>query len=111
MKKNVKNLMMGALVVMAVGLAGCASIVGSTNMLTDDKIKSDTSGVLGYSPDDLIITSRRTEGTNTYVNLKAKNGKEFVCVINGGNMLTFGMTNPPMCNKKGEPINTNPFQR
>jgi hypothetical protein len=111
MKNNVRNLMMGVLFVMAFCLAGCASIAGSTNMLTDDKIKSDTSGVLGYSPDDLTITSRRTEGTNTYVNLKAKDRKEFTCIINGGNLLSFGMTNPPMCNKKGEPINTNPFQR
>lgn len=103
--------MTGLLVASLFGLAGCATIAGSTNMLTDDKIKSDTSGALGYSPNELTITSRRTEGTNTYVNLKANDGKQFSCIINGGNALSFGMTNPPMCNKKGEPINANPFQR
>jgi hypothetical protein len=93
------------------GISGCASVAGSTNMLTDDKIKSDTAGVLGYSPSDLTITSRRTEGTNTYVNLIASNKKEYSCVINGGNLLTMGMTNPPQCAKKGEPIATGPFQK
>jgi hypothetical protein len=90
---------------------GCASIASGTNTLTDEKIKSQTSGALGYSPDDILIVSRRTEGTNTYTNLKAKDGKEFTCIINGGNLLTMGMVNPPMCSKKGEPINTNPFHK
>ena len=89
----------------------CATIAGSTNMLTDDKIKSNTSGALGYAANDLSIIDRRTEGTNTYVNLKANDGKEFTCIINGGNLLTFGMTNPPLCNKKGEPISPSSFQR
>lgn len=82
--------------------SGCSSIAGSTNMLSDDKIKSETAGTLGYSPQDLVIVNRRTEGTNTYVNLKAKDGKEFACTINGGNLLSFGMTNPPACNRKGQ---------
>jgi hypothetical protein len=80
-------------------------------MLTDDKIKSSTSGVLGYSPEDLNIIDKRVDGTNTYVNLRAKDKKEFTCIINGGNLLSFGMINPPMCNKRGEPIGSNPFQR
>jgi hypothetical protein len=92
-------------------ISGCAAIAGSTNMLTDEKIKSDTSGALGYSPDDLTITSRRTEGVNTYVNLKAKDRREFTCILNGGNLLTMGIVNPPMCNKKGQPIQTNSFRR
>jgi len=92
-------------------LTGCASIAGGTNMLTDDKIRSETAGTLGYAPDDLTITSRRTEGTNTYVMLKAADGKEFACTVNGGNLLTMGIVNPPLCNKKGEPVNANPFQR
>lgn len=95
----------------ALALGGCASLAESTNTLSDEKILSQTAGTLGYSPKDLTITSRRTEGTNTYVDLKTKDKKEFVCVLNGGNLLTFGMTNPPSCNKKGEPIKTNPFQR
>lgn len=90
--------------------AGCSSIAGSTNMLTDEKIKSSTSGALGYSPDEVAIVNRRTDGTNTYVNLKAKDGKEYTCIINGGNILTFGMTNPPACNRKGQPIKSGPMQ-
>ncbi len=90
---------------------GCAMIASHTNMLTSAKIKSITSGALGYQPSDLTITSKRIDGTNTYVNLRTTDGKDFTCIINGGNILTLGMTNPPMCNKKGEPINSNPFQR
>lgn len=95
--------------IVAFTFSGCTTIAGKTNTLTDDKILSSTSGALGYSPEDLTITSKRVDGTNTYVNLRAKDKKEFSCIINGGNLLTFGMVNPPMCAKKGEPINTNPF--
>lgn len=88
----------------ALSLSGCSTLASKTNTLTDEKIKSQTSGALGYEPDQLTIVSRRTEGTNTYVNLKANNGREFTCIINGGNILTLGMTNPPICGKKGEPL-------
>ena len=92
--------------------SGCASIAGSlTQMLSDERIKSETSGALGYSPDELTLVSRRVEGLNTYASLKAKDGKQFTCIINGGNWLSMGMTNPSMCNRKGEPIKVAPFQR
>ena len=92
-------------------IVGCTTIANKTNTLTDDRIKSETGGALGLSPNQLSIVDRRTEGVNTYVQLKANTGQEFSCIINGGNLLSFGMVNPPMCSKKGEPIKTNPFSR
>ncbi len=86
-------------------MGGCSTIAGKSNTLTDERIKSESAGALGYDPAQLTIASRRTEGTNTYVNLTAVDGKQFSCIINGGNILTFGMINPPRCSKKGEPIN------
>jgi len=106
-----KNLIATSLFASLTGLTACTSIATSTNMLTDDRIKSETGGALGYTPADLTITSRRTEGVNTYVNLQAKDRKEFTCIVNGGNLLSMGLTNPPVCNKKGEPIQASPFQR
>ncbi|WP_434513684.1 hypothetical protein AB6Q56_13750 [Dechloromonas sp. ARDL1] len=95
-----------ALILMA---GACANIAEKTNTLSDEKIKSQTGGTLGYAPDALTIVSRRTEGTNTYVELRANDKKVFNCVINGGNALSFGMTNPPSCAKKGEPLRVGPF--
>lgn len=96
---------------LALLFSGCASIAGSSSkMLPDDRIKAETSGALGYAPEDLALVSRRTEGLNTYVHLKAKDGKEFTCIINGGNWLSMGMTNPPMCGPKGQAIKVAPFQ-
>ncbi|AIC20882.1 MULTISPECIES: hypothetical protein [Pseudomonas] len=94
---------------LTLGLAGCNSIAGKTNTLSDEQIKSQTSGALGYAPSDVSIVSRRTEGTNTYVALKTNDNKEFNCIINGGNLLTLGMTNPPSCARKGEAIRSAPF--
>jgi hypothetical protein len=102
---------MSIAILVAAMCSGCTSLAASTNTLSDERIKSESSGALGYSPEELSLVSRRTEGVNTYANLKAKDGKEFTCIINGGNLLSFGMTNPPMCNKKGEPIKSSPFQR
>jgi hypothetical protein len=92
--------------------SGCASIAGSSHtMLTDERIKSESSATLGYAAEDLTLVSRRVEGLNTYASLKAKDGKEFTCMINGGNWLSMGLTNPPICSRKGEPIKAMPFQR
>lgn len=110
--KHMKKILMAVSLCAAVaGLSACTTIASSTNILSDERIKSETAGVLGYSPGDLTITSRRTEGVNTYVNLQTKDHKEFTCIVNAGNLLSMGLTNPPMCNKKGEPIQANPFQK
>lgn len=78
-------------------VVGCSSIASRTNSLSDDRILSETSGVLGLSPADITLIDRRTEGTNTYVTLKSRTGKTYACTVNGGNLLSFGMTNPPVC--------------
>ncbi|NWA81213.1 MULTISPECIES: hypothetical protein [unclassified Pseudomonas] len=90
-------------------LSGCNALAGKTNMLSDEDVKSQSAGALGYAPTDLSIVNRRTEGTNTYVLLKTNDNKQFNCIINGGNILTFGMSNPPSCAKKGEQIKSGPF--
>jgi len=95
---------------LSIGLTGCASFAAGTNSLTDERIKSESAGALGYDPAELTLVSRRTEGTNTYASLQTADGKEFTCIINGGNMLSFGMTNPPACGRKGEAINANPLR-
>lgn len=84
--------------VVASGLlvSACQSV-----MLSDDRIVSNTAGVLGVSPADVTIFDRRTDGpTNTYYVAKTKRGIEYACVINGGGLLAGGMTNPPICNRK-----------
>lgn len=90
-------------------LAGCNIIASKTNILTDEQIKSQAGGALGYSPEELTLVNRRTEGTNTFALVKSKDNQQFNCIINGGNLLTFGMTNPPSCSKKGQPTNAAPF--
>jgi hypothetical protein len=82
-------------------LSGCGSIASSTNSLSDDRLKTEAAGSIGLSPGDLSLLNRRTEGTNTFYAVKARDGKEYNCVINGGNLLSFGMTNPPNCKRKG----------
>lgn len=100
-----------AAAVLSLAATGCATFAGGTNMLSDERIVSESAGALGYPPSELTLVSRRTEGTNTYAALKGKDGKEFNCIINGGNFLSMGMTNPPMCGRKGESINARPFGR
>ena len=81
-------------------LAGCSAVATKTNTLSDERILSETGGVLGLSPSELTLVERRTEGVNTYVTLKAGNGKTYACIVNGGNLFSFGMTNPPVCNAR-----------
>ena len=85
--------------VLASGLlvTGCSAVATKTNTLSDERILSETGGVLGMPPSDLTLVDRRTEGVNTYVTLRTKDGKTFACTVNGGNLFSFGMTNPPVC--------------
>ncbi|MDR7333072.1 hypothetical protein [Roseateles asaccharophilus] len=81
-------------------LGGCSSIAQSTNNLSDERLKSEAAGALGLQPSQLTLLNRRTEGTNTFYAVKGQDGKEYSCTLNGGNLLSFGMTNPPSCNRK-----------
>ena len=81
-------------------LAGCSTVAEKTNFVSDESLKSQSAGAIGYAPADLTLVSRRTEGTNTYIVMKTNDKKEFACTVNGGNLLTMGMTNPPVCTRK-----------
>ena len=76
-------------------VSGCAS-----TMLSNDRLTSNTAGVLGVSPSDISITDRREETPNTYYTVTTHAGKKYACVINGGGILAMGMTTPPTCAKK-----------
>jgi hypothetical protein len=94
---------------LGIAMAACQTMAQKTNVLSDSKILSDSAGVLGYQAGDLTLLSRNTVGTNTYANIQAKDGKKFHCMINGGNLLSFGMTNPPTCSPAGQPLSDSPF--
>lgn len=81
-------------------MAGCSTIAEKTNFMSDDQIKSKVGGTLGYAPDAVTILSRRTSGTDTYVDVRVQGKKTYACTLNGGNLLTAGMINPPTCNPK-----------
>lgn len=76
-------------------ISGCAS-----TLLSDDRLVSNTASVLGLSPSDITITDRREATPNTYYTVVTRSGAKFACTINGGNIMTMGMTNPPACTKK-----------
>ncbi|EIC28067.1 MULTISPECIES: hypothetical protein [Methylomicrobium] len=98
-KMNLLYLSIGVL------LTGCTS-----QLLSNERIASETAGIIGVSPQEVTVENRRTEMTNTYYIAKTKDGsRELSCVINGGNIVTFGLVNAPRCAKKGEPINASIF--
>ena len=72
--------------------SGCA-----TTILSNDRIVDETAGALKMLPDDITIENRRTESVNTYYTVKTKDGKDFNCIINAGNILTLGILPPPNC--------------
>ncbi|MGJ9419678.1 hypothetical protein ACHAC9_18285 [Massilia sp. CMS3.1] len=78
-------------------LSGCSTVAEKTNFLSDADIKSKVAGTLGHASDAITLIDRRTEGTNTYVTVRVKAGKEFACTLNGGNLLSAGIVNPPTC--------------
>lgn len=81
-------------------LVGCSAVAEKTNMLNDEDIKKETAGVIGVSPSELTVVESYTTGTNTHATLRTTSGKQYICTVNGGNLLSFGMVNPPTCNPK-----------
>lgn len=78
-------------------LIGCSTVAEKTNFLSDEEIKSKVAGTLGYPLNRTVLSDRRTDGTNTYAIVRTDDKKEFACTINGGNLLSMGMVNPPTC--------------
>lgn len=90
----------GAALAMAAAVSACSTVAEKSNMLSDDRVVTESAATLGLAPADLKLVSRQTSGTNTFAVLRARDGKEFSCTINGGNLLSFGMTNPPVCQRR-----------
>ena len=77
--------------------AGCAD-----QMLGSDRAKDSISGSLGLPAADVTIIERRADGpTNTNFLVDTRANGRFVCTINGGNIMTFGLTNGAYCRRPG----------
>lgn len=81
-------------------LSGCSTIAEKTNFISDEQIKSKVGGTLGAPPETVTIVSRRTSGTDTYVEVRLPNKRGYNCILNGGNAFTLGIINPPSCTPK-----------
>ena len=77
--------------------AGCAD-----QMLGSDRARDSISGSLGLPAADVTIVERRADGpTNTNFIVDTRSNGRFVCTINGGNIMTFGLTNGASCRRPG----------
>lgn len=85
---------------LALSCMACTTLAEKSNFLSDERLIAESAGALGVAPGELKLQSRTTSGTNTYAVLRGKDGKEYSCTVNGGNLLSFGMVNPPTCQRK-----------
>ena len=84
-----------AVLAVSMALAGCAN-----TLLSDDRIRDNTSIALNLPPSAVTISNRRYDGaTNTYYTATTSRGS-YNCLINGGSVMAMGMTNPPQCTRQ-----------
>ena len=81
-------------------ISGCGTIAEKTNMLSDTDLTNKAAASIGYAPADVTLVNKTLDGTNTYFTVRSNDGKVFNCMVNGGNILTMGLTNPTSCTKK-----------
>ena len=81
-----------AAVLVPVVLAACQSTI-----LPDDKVKSETARVLNVTPDQVAISNRHSEGISDTSYIASAAGRTYACTINGGTVLSLGMSNAPVC--------------
>ena len=85
-------------IAMLAGMAGCAD-----QMLPKIRAAASIAGNLGVQPGDITVVQRTNDGptnTNFLVEARGLPGR-FVCTINGGNIMTFGLTNGAACHRPG----------
>jgi hypothetical protein len=84
----------------AIGLIALLAVSGcASTLLSDDRLRANTAGVLGQPDSAVVITDRRDDGlTNTYYTARTRRGV-FACTINGGGLLAAGMVNAPVCSR------------
>ena len=85
-------------------VSGCAIGLGQGQLLSDERILQETARALSLEPSDITISDRETSGVNTYYTVTTIDGRELNCLLNGGNILSLGLTNPPLCAKPGETL-------
>jgi hypothetical protein len=72
-------------------------IVGDTSsILSAERIASDTAGVFSVLPNEVALSDRRTEMTNTYYMTRTRSGRLYGDVINVDNLMMFEMVNASM---------------
>ena len=98
-----------AIALISISCAACSTIAQKTNMLSDADLTTKSADALGMPASSLKLLDRHTDGVNTYADFRAANGAQYRCLINGGNLLSFGLTNPPICSKAGTPLVAAPF--
>ena len=74
-------------------LSGCAD-----QLVPDGRLRFNTAGVLGADESAVTISNRRSALTDTYYTATTPHGV-FACSMNGGNILTAGLINTPVCNR------------
>lgn len=82
-----------------IAAAATLTLGGCISTLTPDRIREETSAALGVPASDLTITDQRQEMTNTFYTATTRSGERYACTLNGGNLMTFGMTNPAVCRR------------
>ncbi len=83
------------LLMLVCGVTGCAN-----QLLSDEKIRSTTAMSLGVPDSGVTISDRRYDGgVNTYYVATTARGS-YACSINGGTVLSAGLLNTPVCNRR-----------
>ena len=79
---------------LAVLLTGCAD-----KILSEDHIKDETSIALGAPTNAIVISDRKYDGFATTYYTATIHRVAYRCRIEGGDISSFGMTNPPNCSR------------
>ena len=78
-----------------VALSGCAD-----KLLSNDRIKDSTALTLNVPASSIVISDRRYDGLENTFYTASTPRAIYHCRIDGGNVMDFGLTNPPQCSRR-----------
>lgn len=87
-------LSLGSAVAVLLSLSGCVSVIGS------ERLRAEAALALHVPEESVSVDDIRFSGLNHYYTARVHGRGSFECLMNGGTILSYGLTNPAVCRRQ-----------
>ena len=82
--------------------SGCASMVGASAAINNEKLVERTAFALGLQASDITILDRQDEGTSARYRARTAAGKMYNCTVDGARLPLQSFASDALCTEVGK---------